>query len=291
MVACCTYDDFLSQLLHRTFYSDDLDTLAASVSFYAILSFLPFVLLAVSIAGFFLASSEKALTDINNFIAQNFPGAAATTLKIFLDTVEGRTIFGIIGLVGTLWGSQRIFSVLEFAMNKIWGCYGHRSYWLSKLMALGAVPVMIIFVLLSIFLTSVLRLAQQGTIPFLKISLVETPVVGSVVSFIIPLIFSTAFFTAIYYFLPSKWNHIRAASIGALVAGVMWEIAKLLFDYYVKHFGNLLTVYGSFTSIALLLFWVYYSAFVLLFGAVFGALIQNERERRLNVALEDSAEE
>ena len=66
---------------------------------------------------------------------------------------------------------------------------------------------------------------------------------------------------------------------------MLWETAKLLFDYYVRHFGQGLTVYGSFTSAILLFLWVYYSSFVFLLGAEFGSLLQAVRERHAEAML------
>ena len=75
------------------------------------------------------------------------------------------------------------------------------------------------------------------------------------------------------------------ALIGATIAAVLWEVAKWLFEYYVKSFGKELTVYGSFTSVALLCLWVYYSSFVFLFGAEVGSYLQEQKERALDRAL------
>ena len=86
-------------------------------------------------------------------------------------------------------------------------------------------------------------------------------------------------FAWMYYLLPSKWNHFRSAFYGALLASILWEISKLFFDYYVSHVARFLTIYGSFTSIAVMFLWVYYSAFVVLLGAEFGALLHETTSR------------
>ncbi len=249
------------------------------MAFYAALSFLPFMLLATSLLGFFLASSSAALVDINSFIAKNFPEAAATALKVISDTTRGKTIYGLIGLIGVLWGSTRVFAVTEEAMNRIWRTKGRRGFWESRFVAFICIPIMMLFVLISLALTTVLQALADNLVPLVRVNILDAPIIGPVILFGFPILISTLLFTWLYYLLPSRWRHLRSAFFGALLAGILWEIAKLLFDSYVKNFGEWLTIYGSFTSLALLLFWVYYSAFVVLFGAEFGSLLQAVRER------------
>ncbi len=253
--------------------------MAASISFFAILSFLPFMLLAASVLGHVLASSETALRDVLAFIAQNFPGSAATSLEAFKNTSRNETVYGFIAIIGLLWAGSKVFDVTEYAMNKIWRCRRGRSFWASKLIAFVCIPTMMIFVLVSILLTSIMRALQSGQIPYLKISIIDVPVLGALISFLAPLLISTLLFTWIYYLLPNRWGHLRSSFYGALLAALLWEAAKLLFDYYVRHFGQAFTVYGSFTSAILLFLWVYYSAFVVLLGAEFGSLLQAVQER------------
>jgi len=267
-------------LLRRTFVIDNISTLAAAISFYALLSFVPFLLLAASVMGFFLASSDQALHDIVNFVSGNFPGAATGALKLFSETVQNKTLYGLLGLIGMLWGSTRVFAVLEEAMSRIWRTRGRRSFWKSRLVAYVCVPIMMLFVTVSLTLTTILQALKDNQLPLLQISIIDIPVLGTIVSYGVPLLISVMLFTWIYYLLPSRWHHLKSAFIGALLAGVLWELAKLVFDYYVRNFGGGFSIYGSFTSLALLFLWVYYSATVVLLGAEFGSMIQLVKERR-----------
>ncbi len=271
---------FAALIVRRTFSLDRTSSMAASISFFAILSFLPFMLLAASILGHVLASSESALNDMIRFIAQNFPGSAASSLEAFKSTARNETVYSIIAILGLLWAGSKVFDVTEYALNKIWRCRRGRSFWISKLVAFICIPTMMVFVLVSILLTTIMQALQHGQIPFLQMSIIDVPILGSLITFLAPLLISTLLFTWLFYLLPNRWGHLRSAFYGALLAALLWEIAKLLFDYYVRHFGQTLTIYGSFTSAILLFLWVYYSAFVVLLGAEFGSLLQAIRERQ-----------
>ena len=270
---------FASVLFRRTFFTDRCPSLAAAISFYAILSFVPFVLLAASLLSHFSSSSEQASKDIIAFITDNLPLSTSAAIELISATVKGKTIVGIVSVLGLLWGSMSIFMELEYDMNRIWRTVELRSSWRAYLFALLCIPFMILLLLISLALTGLISLAEQGVIPLLHIPLLKLPFVGTVISFVVPIIVSTMLFAWIYYLLPSKWNHFKSALYGALVASILWEISKLLFDYYVSHGARFLTIYGSFMSIAVMFLWVYYSAFVVLLGAEFGALLHETTAR------------
>ncbi len=165
-------------------------------------------------------------------------------------------------------------------MNKIWRCRRGRSFWASKLIAFICIPTMMIFVLVSILLTSIMRALQSGQIPYLKVSIIDVPVLGPLISFLAPLLISTLLFTWIFYLLPNRWGHLRSAFYGALLAAVLWEAAKLLFDYYVRHFepgvhGVRLVYLGDNACFSGCI--TPHLSFLL--GAEFGSLLQALRER------------
>lgn len=279
---------FLVELYHKTVYDDDCPSLAAAIAFYAILSFLPFVILAVSIISFFVASSDAALGKIQTFLSQSLPGSTTATLAMLSSTLAKKTVFGIVGLVGLLWGSMRVFAVLERAMNRIWSPQARRKYWESRFVAMLSVPLLSIFLMLSIVLTGMFKVAKRTDIPFLNFSLSDLPGAVGLLTIIVPILISVILFVAIYYLIPKKWDHFMSALYGAILASFLWEGAKLLFDYYVQHFSHLDTIYGSFTSVAILFLWVYYSSFVALLGAEFGAMVDRYKKEPSGAPLDPS---
>jgi membrane protein len=269
---------FVRDFYLRTFDEDNCATLAASVSFYTILSFLPLVILAISVASFFVASSESATESIQSFITDALPGVTIQAFDMFSGTLAQKTVFGIVGLAGLIWASMRIFSVLEHAMNRIWRPKRQRSYWESRFISLISIPLMTVFLLLSISATGLLSVAKRTAIPLLDFTLDDLPGLAVALTHALPVLISTVLFLSIYYFLPKKWNHFRYALFGAVFAGVLWELAKWLFDYYIKHFSHLQTVYGSFTSLAILFLWIYYSSFLVLLGAEVGSFLEQKKK-------------
>ena len=79
---------------------------------------------------------------------------------------------------------------------------------------------------------------------------------------------SVALFAALYYFLPHVKLTWRQVIPGAVGSGVLWELAKQGFLYFVASYlssSNL--VYGSFATITVFLTWAYVSSLIFMFGA------------------------
>lgn len=84
---------------------------------------------------------------------------------------------------------------------------------------------------------------------------------------LIPFLTTTMAFFVIYRLLPNRTVSAKSAVIGGLVAGILFEIAKRLFAYYVVHFPSQQAVYGAFATIPIFLLWIYLSWMIILLGA------------------------
>lgn len=81
----------------------------------------------------------------------------------------------------------------------------------------------------------------------------------------------------VYQVAPAVEQRFRLLSPGAILAVVIWIVASIGFGYYVRNFGNYSATYGSLGAIIILLFYLYLSAAVLLFGAEVNAVLQGRR--------------
>ena len=75
-----------------------------------------------------------------------------------------------------------------------------------------------------------------------------------------------AIVSVLYTIVPYKRLHWLEVVPGALVAALLFEVGKTLFVLYLDNVGNLRAVYGSLTSVIVLMLWLYFSGRVLLFG-------------------------
>jgi membrane protein len=132
-----------------------------------------------------------------------------------------------------------------------------------------------------IILSNLLFLATMGVtagITWLKVSvgLFRDPSalleLVEVVGLIASVVFSIALFFLLYRFVPSCRIPTRRALGAAVLAAVLWEVAKQLFRWYVTTVGVYGQIYGPLGVLVALVMWIYYSAIVCVLGAeVIGA--------------------
>ena len=178
------------------------------------------------------------------------------------EIIRARGPVTIVALVGLIWSASTIFYMLTDTLNEIWGNKRSRPVWKRRGLA-------ILFVLA--FVGPVLFLASfaGSMIANLRTWLPDQiiPIVGGI-SFVLAILLDVALFMVLYMMLPhgaSTWREILPGAIGA---GLLWELAKKAFLFFVSTYisvSNL--VYGSVAAIIAFLTWAYLSGLIFLFGA------------------------
>jgi membrane protein len=270
---------WLKETFLHTFYRDNCSLMAAAISFYAILSVIPLFLVFMSISGYVLHSSKQALQTVIVILWRTSPTSIADGFQVITDLMAQKTVFGIIGILGSIWAASRIFSAVEDAMNTVWKVEKNRSYWHSKFLTMLLVPITVLVMLSSLAFTALYAVAKNIEIPVIGWKLSQAHWISQISVVLLPLVLGVVMFFLTYKIIPNRKVSGRAALIGALCASGLWEIAKYLFDIYIKHYGNFQKMYGSFATIVVMLIWVYYSSYILLLGAEIGSNYEETKKR------------
>jgi membrane protein len=173
---------------------------------------------------------------------------------------------------------------VEETFNRIWGVPRGRPI-LSRVTSYTAALVWgSILLVASLSLSAIFRV-ESGR---LGDALRHLAWFRQVIAFCMPMVISTAAFTALYCILPNTRVRLKPALGGAALAAVLWELAKVAFNLYVKYVVAKNQVYGTLGLIPVTFLWLYYTWLVVLFGASVSFTIQNyedltrkdERRRR-----------
>jgi membrane protein len=81
-------------------------------------------------------------------------------------------------------------------------------------------------------------------------------------------------FFLIYKIAPNRRIPFLIALKATFVAGILWEVAKQLFGWYILHLGRFSVVYGSLATVAIFLLWIYYTAAIFLLGGEIASLLE-----------------
>jgi len=239
--------------------------LAAGVAYYALLSLFPLLLGLLALGGILL-SSEGTYQGLLSFVTENLPGSKAFVEQNVGEVVEFRGVVGVGAILGFLWTASIGFGAVARSVNRAWGIRVNRPFYVAKpLHILMALAVGALF-LISTSATSVIEVITDPErdfgIPaqefFLQLGLGH-------------LALRIFIFLMIYRFAPNCKTYWRYIWPGAVVAAVLLEVSKGLFLWYLDNLAIYNQVYGSVTSVIVLLFWIYVSALILILGAEIGA--------------------
>ncbi|WP_173636312.1 virulence factor BrkB family protein [Paramixta manurensis] len=261
------------KLLWHRIDSDGMTTLAGHLAFVSLLALVPLIAVVFALFAAFPVFSEISV-QLKNFIFANFMPAAGSTIQHYLEqfvaNVNKMTVFGAIGLIVT---ALLLMHSVDSALNVIWRSskkrplvYSFAVYWmiltLGPLLAGASLAI-------SSYLLSLRWVAVTGV----------TGLVDSVLR-IFPLLLSCLAFWLLYSIVPTARVPPRDALIGALVAGLLFELGKKGFALYVTMFPSYQLIYGVLAVVPILFLWVYWTWCIVLLGAEVTATLSDYRQQR-----------
>lgn len=241
---------------------------SASLAYYALFSIFPVLLVIVSAGSVFL-EQELVKTKLLEAVMSFLP-ISAITVNDHINTVfKVRGAVTTFALVSLLWSGSNVFEKIVININRAFPRGKNPGFIQSRVIALAMILALVVLFILSLAGNTVI-----GLLPALQkaqaagSSLLDSPAL-TWLSWLLPLVMKFVLFFGLYTWLPRKITTLmRARVIAAIVAAVLWELVTRLLTWAVgSGLANYQLVYGSLGSIIALLFWLYWTGFILFFGA------------------------
>jgi membrane protein len=245
--------------------------MGAGLAFFGLVCLIPLMLLMVSVLGFVL-SSEQAANQVVGHLAQNFPVNRREIARTLLRIVETRRASGLVGTGALLLFSTQLFSVSRLVMHRLIGIRVSAGFLRNLLLDVG----MIVVLSLLLFAATVTESALEW-FRTLVFDPARRPLVSSDTTRVA---LSVAMFYLGYRYVPRRHIRIGAAMRGAVLAAVLWEIAKQVFRVYMRRVAIYDQVYGPLGALIAFVMFVYYSALVFVFGGAYAAALDSRRAGR-----------
>jgi membrane protein len=265
---------------------DKAPSMSAALSFYAIVSLVPVLIVATAVAGlgFWQKVAEaEALQQIQAVVGET--GARVIQRAILSANRPALgAIASTIGVGTILVGASGAFIELQDALNKIWRVERKsegillgaiRQRFLSFSLVLGTGFLLLLSLISSAALVAVERF--MGHLLRWPVSLLES------VDFLLSFGMITLLLAAIFRLLPDTkiaWNDVW---IGAAIASLLFTIGKVLIGLYLGR-SAVASAYGAVSSPLVVLVWIYYSAQIFLFGAEITHVYANKHGSRVKSA-------
>ncbi len=269
----------------KEFFDDDCHIMTAAISFYAILSLIPFILLLFSIVGYVVAhlgagfsSEEELYSHLEKYIQAAVPFLTSDILMQLRGITLKRQAFGIAGLGTLIFTAWSVFSTLELAFSKVFNTTRRRSIVMSNLLFIVFVSALGLVFLLVHYLVVVGQNLFVGSDLPLGLELKKLLVHYTWIRIGITLAAAAVAFVILLKYFTKEKVQIRFALWGGLLFSGLWMLAIQVFGYYLKNFARYSMFYGSLATLITIVIWIYYSSCVLLLCAEFTNVLQRRSQ-------------
>lgn len=238
---------------------------AAAVTYYALLSSVPLLLVIISIIAYF-ADPQTATDRITEALGSYVPQGGQVEQAVE-GMIASRGSVGIISFVTLLWTGSRVFSALIQALNVVYLVEEGYSFWkrlLISLLMTFSIGLGVLIAFGSALLLRILR-NEVGFLSFLPDTLF------SLLAWLVQLALIVGILFLIYQYVPKGDHDYRASLIGAVAAAVIFVIARPLFTFYIQNFGSQNEIYGPLAIVIIALLWVWITALIALYGGELAA--------------------
>jgi membrane protein len=265
----------------REFQDDKLQHWAAALTYYAVLSIFPALLVMVSLIGLF-GDPERVTKVLTDTVASLGPSSAASTFQAPIEQITsnrgGAGIMLIVSIAGALWAASGYVSAFTDAANTIYEVDEGRPFWKLKPIQLLITLVLILMaaaVALSLVLSGPIVAALGGALGLSDTALT----VWRIAKWPAMIVLVLVIFGVLYWATPNaRVSGLRWVSGGAVVALVVWIVASVAFAFYASNFGSYNKTYGSLAAVIIFLIWLWITNVVILLGAEMNAEVERGRQ-------------
>jgi membrane protein len=247
---------------------------AASLAYYAFFSIFPMLLVFIAVGSFFV-DSEVVEVQLTNLLQGVLPGAEDLIITNIERVIKLRGAVTFFAMVSLIWSATSVFNILAKHINRAFPGAEVPDFIKGRMLGFFMLLALALLMIVAFGVSTLSSLVPVINIPINDKALHET-FLWQIGAFLVPIGLNMLMFWAMYQWVPLVKVQRKAAFLGGLVAGVVWELLNNAFTWYLSSgFSRYQLVYGSVTTVVILLFWIYLSSIVILLGAHLTASIHN----------------
>jgi len=254
------------------YYTDLLGMRAAALSYWTLLSLVPFLAVTFSVLKAFGVDN---LIDAFLLEALEPLGSGRTeiTNRIigFVSNAEAG-VLGAAGVAGLFYTVVSLIGNIEEALNQIWRAQPGRAWArrYSEYLGLLLVGPVLMFAMLALIASAQSYWWVQG--------LIEIRVFGPMIALftrVLPFFFLWGGFTVLYKTMPSADVRLRSALFGAAIAAILWQLTGMAFTAFIADSVNYTALYSGFAVVVVFFVWLNLAWWIVLLGGMVAYLHQH----------------
>lgn len=258
---------------------DHVGAFAAQSAFFFILSFIPFLMVFISLVKYTSITQEMLVQVMRDFS----PAYIEEFLTDIVSEVYSNSLqFLSITVVMAIWSSAKGAQSLLNGLNAVYRVKETRNWFIVRFWAVVYTLMFILSIIISLLLVA-FGANIQKLIPD-RLSFLQKMVNGLIQSrMIILLIILITFFLLILNIFPNRKASFRSQLPGAIFSAIGWYFSTFLISIYVDDFNGF-SIYGSLTTWVLVMIWLYFCMYILLIGGkinvAYGAIMEQHLENK-----------
>ncbi|WP_143309896.1 YihY/virulence factor BrkB family protein [Chitinophaga vietnamensis] len=255
------------------FIDDKVLKLSAALAYYTIFSIAPMLIIIIFLCDLFLGK-EAIEGSVYGQIRGLVGNDAAIQIQAMIRNATLSTDVSwatIVGFVTLIIGGTGVFAEIQDSINYIWRLKakpkknGLLKMLFNRLLSFSLVVSMGFILLVSLAINGLMELLNERLLAVLpQLEIVTVYITNIIITFVV----ITVLFAIIFKVLPDARIKWRDVTVGAVTTSILFMLGKFAIGYYLGA-SKVSSTYGAAGSIVIILLWVYYSAAILYFGAVF----------------------
>lgn len=268
----------LLRVVAGKFVADNGWILSSALAFNLLLYFIPLSLLMISLLGYTVLDSERAMQEVQSALKSFLPRSEHDLADNLSAVVADRGLLGFFGFASFFMFSTFVFSSARTALNRVFQVKQERSLAKGVGVDLMMIGLMALLLLLAVGMTWFLTLAGAFAERYPSWEAVLRPglaALGKAAG-----VAATALlFYVLYRFSPAETLSFCGLLVASATGTLLFQLARWGFAWYVRFAPATLEIYGTLGGVMFLFVWLYYASAVFIIGAEVGWAYDQEQNR------------
>ena len=244
---------------------------AIVMAYYVLLAIFPLLIFAANLLPLLGLKAGNLLP----YLKVAFPAAVYSTLKPIIMDFLNNSSGGLASVTGilTIWSASRGINTLKMSINQVYGVEEYDNAITSRIFSFFAILVFGLLAIVVFLINSFGQLVLDYLAPIFHWNLgwldafSKYKTFGTFLVLVLVMLF-------LYEFLTNAKTHMRFVWPGALFAASGWMLLTQGFSIYLKYFAKSVLSYGTIGTFIVLLFWLNFSSWVVLLGALLNSTLE-----------------
>ncbi|KRL05992.1 YihY/virulence factor BrkB family protein [Liquorilactobacillus oeni] len=256
----------------------NINNTAIVIAYYSLLAIFPTIILIGNLMPLLNIKAQTVLTYLQTAVPNTIYNTLHPIVISFLEKGSGGLI-SISALVA-LWAASQGVNALKLALNNAYGVESSQGAIAVRLVSFFLTLVFVILIAVILTLFSFGQLILDYITPLFHLS-TDFSSLFSIFKWPVTVLGLFLIISLIYYFLPNAKIHFHLILPGAVLTTFGWIILAQVFSIYVRYFAKSVLSYGTIGTFIVLLFWLNYSGWLIMLGAVLNATLEEKKYQKI----------